>query len=41
LAHAVLTAADFVRGEPFFMYLGDNVLLEGSRGSFVRSRTPG
>lgn len=29
LAHAVLTAADFVRGRPFVMYLGDNVLLEG------------
>jgi glucose-1-phosphate thymidylyltransferase len=29
LAHAVLAAADFVRGEPFLMYLGDNVLLEG------------
>jgi glucose-1-phosphate thymidylyltransferase len=29
LAHAVLTATDFVRGEPFLMYLGDNVLLEG------------
>ncbi len=29
LAHAVLTAADFVRGAPFLMYLGDNVLLEG------------
>ena len=29
LAHAVLTAADFVRGEPFLMYLGDNVLLGG------------
>ncbi len=29
LAHAVLTAADFVRGQPFLMYLGDNVLLEG------------
>ena len=29
LAHAVLTARDFVRGEPFVMYLGDNVLLEG------------
>ena len=29
LAHAVLTASDFVRGEPFLMYLGDNVLLEG------------
>jgi glucose-1-phosphate thymidylyltransferase len=32
LAHAVVTAADFVRGEPFLMYLGDNVLLEGLRG---------
>ncbi len=31
LAHAVLTAADFVRGEPFVMYLGDNVLLGGIR----------
>ena len=29
LAHAVTTAAEFVRGEPFLMYLGDNVLLEG------------
>jgi glucose-1-phosphate thymidylyltransferase len=29
LAHAVLTARDFVMGEPFVMYLGDNVLLEG------------
>jgi glucose-1-phosphate thymidylyltransferase len=29
LAHAVMTAAVFVRGEPFLMYLGDNVLLEG------------
>ena len=35
LAHAVLTAADFVRGEPFLMYLGDNVLLEGV-GDFVK-----
>lgn len=35
LAHAVMTAADFVRGEPFLMYLGDNVLLEGVR-RFVR-----
>ena len=31
LAHAVLTARDFVAGEPFLMYLGDNVLLEGLR----------
>jgi len=29
LAHAVLTAAEFVRGGSFLMYLGDNVLLEG------------
>jgi glucose-1-phosphate thymidylyltransferase len=31
LAHAVLTAADFLRGEPFVMYLGDNVLMGGIR----------
>ncbi len=35
LAHAVLTAAGFVRGGPFVMYLGDNVLLQGI-GGFVR-----
>jgi glucose-1-phosphate thymidylyltransferase len=29
LAHAVLTARGFVAGQPFLMYLGDNVLLEG------------
>jgi len=29
LAHAVLLARDFVAGQPFLMYLGDNVLLEG------------
>jgi glucose-1-phosphate thymidylyltransferase len=29
LAHAVLAARDFVAGQPFLMYLGDNVLLEG------------
>jgi glucose-1-phosphate thymidylyltransferase len=34
LAHAVLTAREFVAGEPFLMYLGDNVLLEGL-GRFV------
>jgi glucose-1-phosphate thymidylyltransferase len=36
IAHAVMLAADFVRGEPFLLYLGDNVLLEGVAG-FVRS----
>jgi glucose-1-phosphate thymidylyltransferase len=34
LGHAVLTARDFVAGQPFLMYLGDNVLLEGL-GRFV------
>jgi len=34
LAHAVLTARDFVAGQPFLMYLGDNILLEGL-GRFV------
>ena len=29
IAHAVLTAEDFVRGEPFLLFLGDNLLLEG------------
>ena len=29
LAHAVMTARDFVAGQPFLMYLGDNVLPEG------------
>lgn len=41
LAHAVLTAADFVRGEPFVMYLGDNVLLQDIGGfvaAFERTR---
>lgn len=31
IAHAVSISADFVRGEPFLLYLGDNVLLEGVR----------
>ncbi len=29
LAHAVLTAEPFLRGEPFVMYLGDNILKSG------------
>jgi glucose-1-phosphate thymidylyltransferase len=32
LAHALLTAEEFVGDEPFVMYLGDNVLLEGLKG---------
>jgi glucose-1-phosphate thymidylyltransferase len=31
IAHAVMTAAEFVRGGSFLLYLGDNVLLEGVR----------
>ena len=29
LAHAVLTAEDFIAGDPFVMYLGDNLLRDG------------
>src|SRR6478735_6112949 len=32
LAHAVLTAEDFIGAEPFVMYLGDNLLRDGIRG---------
>jgi glucose-1-phosphate thymidylyltransferase len=32
LAHAVLTAEDFIAGSPFVMYLGDNLLRDGLRG---------
>ena len=41
LAHAVMTARDFVAGQPFLMYLGDNVLLEGLKrfvDEFERTR---
>ncbi len=32
LAHAVLTAEEFIAGSPFAMYLGDNLLADGLRG---------
>lgn len=32
LAHAVLTAEEHLRGEPFVMYLGDNLLSQGVSG---------
>lgn len=32
LAHAVLTAEEFIAGAPFVMYLGDNLLADGLRG---------
>jgi glucose-1-phosphate thymidylyltransferase len=32
LAHAVLTAEEYIAGSPFVMYLGDNLLRDGLRG---------
>jgi glucose-1-phosphate thymidylyltransferase len=42
LAHAVLTAEEFVAGSPFVMYLGDNLLRDGLRGlvSTFREEAP-
>jgi glucose-1-phosphate thymidylyltransferase len=42
LAHAVLTAEEFIDGSPFVMYLGDNLLADGLRGlvSTFRSDEP-
>lgn len=38
LAHAVLTAEEFLDGSPFVMYLGDNLLREGVPGLVDRFR---
>jgi glucose-1-phosphate thymidylyltransferase len=41
LAHAMLTAADFLGDDPFVMYLGDNLLRDGIReevSSFLEER---
>jgi glucose-1-phosphate thymidylyltransferase len=42
LAHAVLTAEEFIAGSPFVMYLGDNLLADGLRGlvSSFRAEQP-
>jgi glucose-1-phosphate thymidylyltransferase len=39
LAHAVLTAEDFIAGSPFVMYLGDNLLADGLRGLVATFRS--
>lgn len=41
LAHAVMTAEEFVREEPFCMYLGDNLLLEGISAAVDRFEKEG
>jgi glucose-1-phosphate thymidylyltransferase len=38
LAHAVLTAEEFIGGSPFVMYLGDNLLADGLRGLLATFR---
>jgi glucose-1-phosphate thymidylyltransferase len=42
LAHAVLTAEEFIAGSPFVMYLGDNLLADGLRSlvSTFRAEEP-
>jgi glucose-1-phosphate thymidylyltransferase len=39
LAHAVLTAEEYLRGQPFVMYLGDNLIREGLAPLVARFRT--
>jgi glucose-1-phosphate thymidylyltransferase len=41
LAHAVLTAEQFIGGSPFVMYLGDNLLADGLRGLVATFRESG
>jgi glucose-1-phosphate thymidylyltransferase len=41
LAHAVLTAEEFIDGSPFVMYLGDNLLRDGLRGLVSTFRDAG